>query len=81
MYYTAYQKIYSKVGNMTKGVDGKIIDAMSISNIKHLIETLRNESYQPTPSKRVYIPKKNGKKRPLGIPWFFVIHPTSAVSV
>lgn len=70
MYYTAYQKIYSKVGNMTKGVDGKTIDAMSISNIKHLIETLRDESYQPTPSKRVYIPKKNGKKRPLGIPSF-----------
>ena len=70
MYYTAYQKIYSKVGNMTAGTDGKTIDGMSMSRIERLIETLRNETYQPNPSKRAYIPKKNGKKRPLGIPSF-----------
>jgi group II intron reverse transcriptase/maturase len=70
MYYTAYQKIYSKVGNMTKGIDGKTIDGMSISRIERLIESLKNETYQPNPSKRIYIPKKNGKKRPLGIPSF-----------
>jgi len=70
MYYVAYQRIYSKEGNMTKGVDGQTIDGMSISRIEQLIEALKNESYQPVPSKRVYIPKKNGKKRPLGIPSF-----------
>ncbi|MDQ6532166.1 reverse transcriptase domain-containing protein, partial [Flavobacterium sp. LHD-85] len=70
MYYTAYQKIYSKVGNMTKGIDGKTIDGMSISRIERLIESLKSETYQPNPSKRIYIPKKNGKKRPLGIPSF-----------
>lgn len=70
MYYVAYQKIYSKQGNMTEGVDGKTIDGMSISRIKQLIETLRDETYQPAPSKRTYIPKKNGKMRPLGIPSF-----------
>lgn len=70
MYYIAYQKIYSKQGNMTEGVDGKTIDGMSMSRIKQLIETLKDESYQPVPSKRVYIPKKNGKLRPLGIPSF-----------
>lgn len=70
MYYTAYQKIYSKTGNMTAGVDGNTIDGMSISRIERLIETLRNETYQPNPSRRTYIPKKNGKKRPLGIPSF-----------
>lgn len=63
MYYVAYQKIYSKQGNMTEGVDGKTIDGMSISRIKQLIETLRDETYQPAPSKRTYIPKKNGKMR------------------
>ncbi|RKR82406.1 group II intron reverse transcriptase/maturase [Mucilaginibacter gracilis] len=70
MYYTAYQKIYSKVGNMTAGVDGSTIDGMSMSRIERLIASLRNETYQPNPSKRTYIPKKNGKKRPLGIPSF-----------
>ncbi|RXF70552.1 reverse transcriptase domain-containing protein [Arcticibacter tournemirensis] len=71
MYYTAYQNIYHKVGNMTAGVDGKTIDGMSIHRIEQLISTLRNETYQPNPSRREYIPKKNGKKkRPLGIPSF-----------
>jgi group II intron reverse transcriptase/maturase len=70
MYYTAYQNIYAKVGNMTAGADGKTIDGMSTSRIERLISTLRNETYQPNPSRRTYIPKKNGKKRPLGIPSF-----------
>jgi group II intron reverse transcriptase/maturase len=70
MYYTAYQNIYSKVGNMTAGTDGTTIDGMSISRVKRLIATLQDETYQPAPSKRIYIAKKNGKKRPLGIPSF-----------
>ena len=70
MYYTAYQNIYAKAGNMTQGSDGKTIDQMSLSHIEKLIETLKDESYQPNPSRRTYIPKKNGKKRPLGIPSF-----------
>ena len=68
MYYIAYQHIYAKQGNMTKGVDGKTVDGFSVSHIEQLIDTLKNETYQPKPSQRVYIPKKNGKKRPLGIP-------------
>jgi group II intron reverse transcriptase/maturase len=67
-YYIAYQKIYAKQGNMTQGVDGKTIDGMSLKRIDDLIEALKTESYQPKPVKRVYIPKKNGKRRPLGIP-------------
>ncbi|KAA6318022.1 Group II intron-encoded protein LtrA, partial [termite gut metagenome] len=70
MFYVAYQNIYAKQGNMTAGVDGKTIDGMSVDRIKQLIDSLKNESYQPNPSKRTYIPKKNGKKRPLGIPSF-----------
>lgn len=70
MYFVAYQHIYAKEGNMTKGADNQTIDHMSISRIEKLIHSLKDESYQPIPSRRVYIPKKNGKKRPLGIPAF-----------
>ena len=70
MYYIAYQRIYAKQGNMTKGVDGKTVDGFSISHIERLIDTLKDETYQPNPSQRVYIPKKNGRMRPLGIPSF-----------
>ena len=70
MYYVAYQRIYAKPGNMTAGADGKTIDQMSLNRIEQLITSLKDESYQPQPSKRVYIPKKNGKMRPLGVPAF-----------
>ncbi|MDR0229911.1 MAG: group II intron reverse transcriptase/maturase, partial [Flavobacteriaceae bacterium] len=70
MFYVAYQRIYVKEGNMTEGSDGQSIDNMSLSRIEKLIGTLKDESYQPQPSRRIYIPKKNGKVRPLGIPAF-----------
>lgn len=66
----AYQNIYASQGNMTQGTDGKTIDAMSLSRIDGIIASLKDESYQPQPSRRTYIPKKNGKMRPLGIPSF-----------
>ena len=68
MYYVAYQRIYAKEGNMTEGTDGETISQMSISRIEKLIGRIKDESYQPHPARRVYIPKKNGKLRPLGIP-------------
>ena len=68
MYYVAYEHIYAKTGNMTKGTDGRTIDDMSTGRIENLIEAIKNETYQPKPARRVYIPKKNGKMRPLGIP-------------
>ena len=68
MYYAAYQRINAKVGNMTPGTDGTTIDSMSLTRIDKLIDALKDETYQPQPARRVYIPKKNGKKRPLGIP-------------
>ena len=68
LFLQAYQNIHASQGNMTAGTDGQTIDAMSLERINRLIETLKDESYQPKPSRRTYIPKKNGKTRPLGIP-------------
>lgn len=70
MFFSAYQRIYAKEGNMTEGSDGTTIDGMSLERINRLIEMLRLETYQPQPARRTYIPKKNGKMRPLGIPSF-----------
>lgn len=71
MYLLAYQNIYAHEGNMTAGTDGETIDGMSLKRIDDLIAKMRDESYQPKPSRRTYIMKKDGKrKRPLGIPAF-----------
>lgn len=53
------------------GIDGVTIGSFKSNeerNIKDLMKQLRERTYKPTPVKRVYIPKKNGKLRPLGIP-------------
>ncbi|MCY1134003.1 MULTISPECIES: group II intron reverse transcriptase/maturase [Bacteroides] len=68
MFYIAYQRISANKGGMTAGSDNQTLDEMSLSRIHELITTLQDESYQPKPARRVYIPKKNGKKRPLGMP-------------
>ena len=69
-YLTTYQKIQAKQGSMTAGTDGKTADGMGMKRINALIAKLRDFSYQPSPARRTYIPKANGKKRPLGIPSF-----------
>lgn len=66
-YLLAYSNIYSSEGNMTKGYDGNTIDGMSLDRIKEIIKKVKNHTYKPNPVKRTYIPKKNGKLRPLGI--------------
>ena len=70
MFFVAYQRMCAKPGNMTPGTDGKTEDEMSIDRINKLIESIKDETYSPNPAKRTYIPKKNGKMRPLGIPSF-----------
>ena len=68
LYLIAYAKLYPNNGAMTKGVTEETIDGMSIQKIDMIIEQLRQETYYWRPARREYIPKKNGKHRPLGIP-------------
>jgi len=68
LFLMAYGKIYQNKGAMTHGVTEETPDGMSLEKIQTLIERLRYERYDWLPARRVYIPKKDGKKRPLGMP-------------
>src|SRR6266702_1591555 len=68
LYLLAYGRIYSNKGAMTPGVTGETADGMSMGKIGRIIDALRHERYRFSPVRRVYIPKKNGKLRPLGMP-------------
>ena len=64
----AYANIYANRGATTKGVDDNTLDGMSQERVLHLIQLLKDGNYEPKPARRTYIPKTNGKMRPLGIP-------------
>jgi group II intron reverse transcriptase/maturase len=68
LYLTAYGKIYKNAGALTKGVTDETADGMSLKKIDDIINVIRHERYIWKPTRRTYIAKKNGKKRPLGIP-------------
>jgi retron-type reverse transcriptase len=68
LYLLAYGRIYANHGAMTPGADGGTADGTSLAGIGRIIGALRHERYRFQPVKRAWIPKKNGKKRPLGLP-------------
>lgn len=68
LYLLAYSKLYPNSGAMTKGATDETVDGMSIKKIEKLIDDVRHERYKWNATRRVYIPKKDGKQRPLGIP-------------
>jgi group II intron reverse transcriptase/maturase len=68
LYLMAYGNVYSNQGAMTPGTDGGTADGMSMAIADHIIGEMRAERYRFHPARRVYIPKKNGKLRPLGLP-------------
>jgi retron-type reverse transcriptase len=68
LYLVAYARLYRNNGAMTPGTTAETVDGMSLAKIDQLIEQLRFERYRWTPVRRTYIPKKNGKQRPLGMP-------------
>jgi group II intron reverse transcriptase/maturase len=67
----AADAVLARPGSSTAGVDGKTRDAFKAcyeTEIAKLVASLRDRTYQPQPVRRTYIPKNDGKKRPLGIP-------------
>jgi group II intron reverse transcriptase/maturase len=67
LYLKAYGRIYRNKGAMTRGITEEVADGMSLEKIDAIIDALRHERYRWKPARRVWIPKKNGKKRPLGV--------------
>jgi len=70
LYYLAYKNLYANNGAATQGVNTDTADGFSAEKIEKIIKSLSDESYMPSPARRTYIQKANGKMRPLGIPTF-----------
>ncbi|KJU83685.1 RNA-directed DNA polymerase [Candidatus Magnetobacterium bavaricum] len=64
----AYQNIRANAGALTKGVCNITMDGFSEERAKNIMKLLKEERYHFKPVRRIYIPKANGKMRPLGIP-------------
>jgi RNA-directed DNA polymerase len=64
--FLAVRRVTSNRGKKTPGVDGVVLDTPKAK--WQAMERLNSVGYHPSPLKRVYLPKPNGKRRPLGIP-------------
>lgn len=66
----AYRNLKRNSGSGTAGIDGKTINDYKSLTEEEIVAEMQDalRSYKPCPVKRVFIPKKNGKQRPLGIP-------------
>jgi len=67
----AHHSVNSHQGRETAGIDGKTMSNFNgdlEGNLTRLREALKAKTFEPMPVRREYIPKANGKKRPLGIP-------------
>jgi group II intron reverse transcriptase/maturase len=68
LYLRAYAKLYTNSGALTPGTTAETVDGMSLAKIDAIIEALRHERYRWTAVRRAYLPKPNGRHRPLGLP-------------
>ena len=70
IYIASFQNLYANKGAMTKGIDNDTASGFGMDYVESLIDDLQKGTYRAKPVRRTYIPKKNGKLRPLGIPSF-----------
>src|ERR1019366_7922766 len=68
LYLLAHGNIHSNKGARTPGASEETADGMSEEKINQITGLMRHERYRFSPARRVYIPKNNGKLRPLGLP-------------
>jgi len=67
----AHDYVSQNAGSVTAGCDGidmKLFDENLEGNLQRIAQELKTETFEPYPVRRVYIPKSNGRVRPLGIP-------------
>lgn len=68
LYISAYSRLYANEGALTPGVTDETVDGMNMSKIKQIIAELKTETYRWKPVRRSYVQRKDGRKRPLGLP-------------
>jgi RNA-directed DNA polymerase len=68
---TAAKKVLARSGSLTAGVDGQTrgnFEQNFDAQINDIVAQLKAKTYEPLPVRRTYIPKSDGRRRPLGIP-------------
>lgn len=69
LFLRAYGKLYANKGATTVGTDpADTIQGMSVERIHKIIQRLKDGTYRWKPVRRVYVPKADGRKRPIAIP-------------
>ena len=68
LWWLAYARLQSNPGAITPGVDNDTLDGFSLERVRDIMQRLQQGTYQPKPVRRTYVPKANGKQRPLGVP-------------
>lgn len=68
IFIAAYTELSKNEGRLTAGTTEETIDGASLAKLENIITSLRDKEFKWTPTRRTYIPKANGKSRPLGMP-------------
>lgn len=70
LWHDSLENLRRNHGSSTAGTDGETLDGLTMERVHGWVEAVRERRYKSTPVRRVFIPKSNGKLRPLGIPTF-----------